>query len=120
MLAADVAVLMADAENRRDRDIRKLVVLHYAFYELLTRLSRADALLHIQMQHRAAGIGALQLVLHRQRLERIASEICRKLRRISVVDVFIKSRLDDICVALLILLGEAIRSALGRRGFEIV
>ena len=72
------------------------------------------------MQHRAAGIGALRLVLHRQSLERIASEICRKLRRIGVVYVFIKSRLDDICVALLILFGEAIRRALGGRSFEIV
>ena len=96
MLAADVAVLMTDAKNRRDRDIRKLVVLHYAFYELLTRLGRADALLHIQMQHRAAGIGALLLILHRQRLKRIASEICRKLRRVGVIYIFIKSRLDDI------------------------
>lgn len=120
VLAADVAVLGADAKDRRYRDIRQLVVAYHAAYEIFASLRRADALLHIQVQHRAAGVGALQFVLQIERLERVVGEICRQLRGVGVVDIFAKSRLDDIRIALFILFGKAIRRALGRCGFEVI
>lgn len=120
MLAADVAVLGADAKDRRYRDVWQLVVVYHAAHEIFAGLRRADALFHIQVQHRAARVGALQFVLQIERLERVVGEICRQLRRVSVVDIFAKTRLDDIRIALFVLFGEAIRRALGRRGFEVI
>ena len=120
VLAADVAVLGADAKDRRYRDIGQLVIVYHAAHEILAGLRRADALLHIQMQHRAARVGALQFVLQIERLEHVVGEICRQLRGVGVVDIFAKTRLDDIRIALFVLFGKAIRSALGRRGFEVI
>ena len=120
MLAANVAVLGADAKDRRYRNVGQLVVVYHAAHEIFARLRRADALLHIQVQHRAAGVGALQFVLQIERLERIVGEICRQLRGVGVVDIFAKTGLDDIRIALFIFFSKAVRRALGRRGFEVV
>ena len=47
MLAADVAVLGADAKDRRYRDVWQFVVVYHAAYEVFARFGRADALFHI-------------------------------------------------------------------------
>ena len=47
VLAAYVAVLGADAKDRRYRDVWQLVVAYHAAHEILASLRRADTLLHV-------------------------------------------------------------------------
>ena len=72
------------------------------------------------MQHRAARIFALQIILQVQRLERIFGVINRDLRAVRVIDILAAPRLQDIGKTPSVLLGEAISGSFGRRCLEII
>src|SRR3990170_7070707 len=70
VLAREIAVLGTDREGRRHRDVWNAEALERAPDQRLARGNRRDALAHIEMQHSAAGVFFLQLLLPFERLER--------------------------------------------------
>src|SRR5271165_1060394 len=71
MLAGQVAVLRADRERRGDGDIGKREPLERAAHQLLAGLGAREPLRRVEVEHGAAGVFALELVLVLQRLEGI-------------------------------------------------
>ncbi|MCY1226738.1 hypothetical protein D9M72_389840 [compost metagenome] len=72
------------------------------------------------MQHGAAGVLALQRLLHRQRGERIVGIAGRQLAGIGVVGLPGRARLQDVGPALAVFAREAVGGAFGRRCLQVV
>src|SRR3546814_4866275 len=82
-------------------------------------LGRGNLLGHVQVQHGAAGVLALQLVLQLQGLEGVVGEADRQLRGVGVVRRLGRTRLEDVGEALAVFLGETIGGAFGQRRLEV-
>jgi hypothetical protein len=114
VLTRKVPVLRADGESRSHRDVGQREALERASHQALARLCRGDALGHIQVEHGAAGLLALQFLLPLEGFERIVGEADRKLRRIGVVGPLVRARLQNARTALAVLPGEPVSGPLGR------
>ncbi len=118
-LAVQVAVLGADREGGRQRDVRELVVGERLADERFGDLDVADLLAEIEVEHRAARVLALQLVLEVERLEDVVGEADRQLGRVGVVGGVLPGG-DDIGIFFPVELGEAVAGALRRSRLEVV
>ena len=119
-LAGDVAVVLAHGVRGRHGVIRQLVVLGDLAHERGGRLPIGQLLAQERVEHGAGRVERLQLVLHVERAEDVVGEAHRQMRRVRVVRLAVLVGRDDIRELLLVVLGEAVRGALGRRGLEVV
>ncbi len=110
----------ADRKRGRDGDVGQPEARQRTLDEFAAGRGAGQRLVHVQVQHRAAGVFALQFVLPLQGLERVVGETHRQLRTVGVVGLLGRARLQDGGEALLVLLGEAVGGALGRRGLQVV
>ena len=120
MAAREITVLGTDRERRRHRDVRQAEARERAAHEVAAGLGRGDRLVHVEVEHRAARVLALQVVLTLERLERVVREVDGQLRGVRVVRIRGRACLQDAGEALAVLLGEAVGRALGRRRLEVV
>lgn len=120
VLSYDIPVFRADGKDRRDSDIRELIVGDDFPDEILAGLSIGEPFSHVQMKNGTSGVFALEFVLLFERFERIVGIAYRKLSGIGIIWCFVGSCLDDIRDLFLILFCESIGSAFCRRSFEVV
>ncbi|ETJ02804.1 MAG: hypothetical protein Q605_AUC00935G0002, partial [Actinomyces urogenitalis DORA_12] len=120
VLAGEVAVSGADGEGRRDGDVGGTEGSQAPAHQLLADLRRGDSLVHVQVQHGAAGVLGLQLLLHLLSLEGVVGVADRKLGGVGVVGVGLGASLEDLRETTAVLLGEAVGRALGGGGLQVV
>src|SRR5690606_36995858 len=77
VLAGQVAVHRADREGRRDGQVRQAEAAQRGAYQSLAGLGGGNPFGHVQVQHGAAGVLALQRVLQFQRLEGVVGKAHR-------------------------------------------
>ncbi len=71
VFAGEITMPGTDGERRRDGDVWQAEIFESAADQLLAGFGGRDTLAHVQMQHSAAGIFLLQLLLQGQGLKRI-------------------------------------------------
>lgn len=120
MLSDDIAVLRTDREDRRDRDIRQLIILDDFLDELLAGLCVGYSFSHVEMEDGTSGILALQFVLLFQGVEWIVRIADRQLRGVGVVRSVIGSRLDDSWYLFSVFFSKPIRGPFCRGCLQIV
>ena len=120
VLPDQVAVGGADREGRRDGDVGGAEGRQAAAHELFAGLRRGDLLVHVQVEDRAAGVLGLQLLLHLLGLEGVVCVADGNLRGVRVIGIGLGAGLEDVRVALAVLLGEAVGGALRGSGLEVV
>jgi len=113
MLAREVAVGLADRKRRRDGEVRNLRHGEGLDDEMLERLGVGHGLAKVGVEHRAARIERLELVLVLQGVEHVARQPHRQGRRIGVVRRAVARGLD-VRVKRLVDLGQPVARALGR------
>ena len=120
LLPGQIAVVCADGIGGRQRIVRQLVVLR----DLTDQRRRCPPIGQLFAQegveHRAAGIEGLELVLYVQGGEHVLRVAHRQVAGIGVVGRPALVGGDDIGVLCLIVLGKAIGGGLGRGGLQIV
>ena len=94
--SGQVAVFRADRERRCDGDIGQTEVAQGPPHQLLAGIGAGDTFGHIQMQHGAAGIFALQFILLLQCLEWVVGKTHRQLAGVSVIRHLPLTGLDDV------------------------
>jgi len=99
---------VADREHWGQGDIGQAVIGQHRPEQIARRIRAGKLFTHVKVQHRAAGIFALQFVLQFQRLERIVGMIDRDLRAVGVIDVLTAPSLNDVGKAFAVFLGKAI------------
>src|SRR3990170_3139255 len=120
VLSRQIAMFWADGEGRRDGQIRDAVTLQRPPHQLPADGRAGHRLPHVEVEDRAAGVFALQLLLEFQRLKRVVGVADRQLRRISVVGGVRRTGLYDIRVTFAVLFGKAVRGPFRRGGLQIV
>ena len=120
MAPGNVAVLGADGESRRDREVRQTEPRECAAHQFLTSLGGTHCIGHVKVQDGAARVLALQVILHFKRQERIVRKAHREVRAVGVVRIRFGTCLNIIREALSVFLGKAVRCAFSRRSFEVL
>lgn len=64
MPAFEVAVFLADGEERGDGDVGHLEVGEYFAYDVAAGFRGGDGFVHVHVEDGTTGVAALQLVLH--------------------------------------------------------
>ena len=116
----EVAVLRADRESGRDRDVGKAEIRERAAHEIPAGFRRTHCLVHVEVKHRAARVLSLQIILTFERLKGIVREVDGELRAVGVIGVLRRARLQDAGEALPVFLRKAVRRAFRRRRLEVV
>ena len=126
MLARQIAVLRADAERRRDGDVREPESARHLTHEPFGRFGRHLVFPGKDMEHRTARIKCLQRVLLFKHLIYVVRVPDRKVRGVGIVGLRPALRPcllvggDDIRITLRIDTREPVGRTLGRGSFEIV
>ena len=113
-------MLGADGERGRHRDVRDAEALQGPSDELSAGIGAGDALAHVEVQHRAARVFLLQLLLALQGLERVVGEADRELRGVGVVRGLGAAGLQDPREAFAVLFREPVGRAFGGCRLEVV
>ena len=120
MLAGEVAVLGADGKGRRDGDVGKAEPGEDPLHQLAAGPRVGEALVHVEMEHGAAGVAALEFLLMGEGLERVVGVADGKLGGVRVIWGLSGSGVQDAGELHAVDAGEAVGRPLGGRGLEVV
>ena len=120
MLACQIAVVGADGVGGGDGVVGQLVVLRDLAHQRGGGLPAGQLFAQEGVEHRAAGVQRLELVLHIQRREDILRIAHRQVAGVGVVGRCALVGGDDIGIALLVVLGQTVGGGLGGGGLQIV
>jgi len=120
VFARDVAVHRTNAEGRRNRVIGQAEIVGNHPHQAASLPPIVQLLAQENVQHGAARVESLQVVLVLKHLEQIIGVGHRKMSGVGVVGSPVSSGRDNIREALLVGSGQAVGSPLSRRCLEIV
>ena len=104
-------MLRANRERGRDRDVGKTEIRERAAHEVAAGFSRTHRLVHVEVEHRAARVLSLKIILAFKRLKGIVGEVDGKLGTVGVVGMLGSTRLKDPGEALFVFLRKAVGRA---------
>ena len=114
LLAAQIAVILADGIGRGEGVVRELVVLSDLADKICCGLPARQLLAEEGVEHGAGGVAGLEIVLNVERGENIVRVADRQVRAVGVVRGSARlGRGDDVGVKLDVVLGETVGGGLG-------
>ena len=120
MLARQIAVVGADGVGGGQGVVGQLVVLRDLTHQRGGGLPAGQLLAQEGVEHRAAGVQRLQLVLHVQSGEDVLRVPHGQVAGVGVIGGGTLVGGDDVGVTLLVVLGEAVGGGFGGGGLQIV